>query len=139
MEINVAQALKVPGKNFPLDASEDFAPLDLSFCAAHFAGPVSLTGHYYAVGESILLNVRLEAAIRIPCDRCLEPFVLCIDEQMRDEFVRTADDAHPDHYPYAGQIVVLDAAIIDCVRLAVPLRNLCRADCPGLRHETNNV
>lgn len=95
-------------------------------------------------GHDVVVSGKLEAELKVPCARCLEPFVLPIVSDLRvlyvpGEKVRQPDD--PEHevtpeeadtLPFDGETVVLDDLVRDELLLEIPMIPLCSEGCPGM-------
>ena len=90
------------------------------------------------------LRVRLDANLRGPCFRCLEPaqVEIAVDAREVDQPDATYEDrdegptgaGQEAGCPYvdAGSVLDLNSWARDALILALPERILCSADCPGL-------
>jgi len=98
-------------------------------------------------GHDVVVHGTLDAGLRVPCARCLEPFTLPIhadlsvlfvpasklkaEEPGEDgEYELSADDA--DAFPFDGETVVLDDLVRDELVLEIPMIPLCSEACPGM-------
>jgi uncharacterized protein len=97
-------------------------------------------------GTDVVVHGTLQAALTVPCARCLEPVVVEIDEPVSllvvtkaatssknpasDEDQLLAGEA--DTLPYDGETVVLDDFVRDELILQTPNFPLCSEDCPGM-------
>jgi uncharacterized protein len=101
-------------------------------------------------GADVVVHGTIDAPLRVPCARCLEPFDIDVQadvsvlyvpgEKVKDpggaekdgEVEYTLDDAEADTLPYDGETVVLDDLVRDELLLGVPMIPLCSDDCPGM-------
>jgi uncharacterized protein len=98
-------------------------------------------------GPDVVVHGTLDATLRVPCARCLEPFdtdvhsdisVLYVPgSKLKDagpdgEVEYTLEDAEADTLPYDGETVVLDDLVRDELLLGVPMIPLCSEGCPGM-------
>lgn len=98
-------------------------------------------------GSDVVVHGTLDATLRVPCARCLEPFDTVIHSdisvlyvpgsKMKDagpdgEVEYTLEDAEADTLPYDGETVVLDDLVRDELLLGVPMIPLCSEGCPGM-------
>jgi uncharacterized protein len=96
-------------------------------------------------GTDVVVHGTLEAALTVPCARCLEPVRFDVREpvsvlyapraavtgrESADEREITAAEA--DTLPYDGETVVLDDMVRDELILQTPSFPLCSEDCPGI-------
>lgn len=101
--------------------------------------PVLGTGKLLKSGRRFLLNLTYSGLVKLPCDRCLEPF----DYEYAGEFTRTLENGEAENevkeneegeeiWMFEGDSVDLDPIVADDILLNLPLRMICRTDCAGL-------
>ena len=87
-----------------------------------------------AVMEGVLVSGRARATVTGECVRCLDPIVSTVDADICELYAypghATADD--DDVGRLQGDLLDLEPQLRDAVVLALPLRPICRDDCPGL-------
>jgi uncharacterized protein len=98
-------------------------------------------------GTDVVVHGTLDAVVKVPCARCLEPFETDIHSdisvlyvpgsKMKDsgpggEVEYTLEDAEADTLPYDGETVVLDDLVRDELLLGIPMIPLCSEACPGM-------
>ncbi len=95
-------------------------------------------------GHDVVVNGTLDAELKVPCARCLEPFTLPIHSDVAvlfaqahkvkdpesDEYEFSAEEA--DTLPFDGETVVLDDLVRDELLLEIPMIPLCSETCPGM-------
>lgn len=95
-------------------------------------------------GHDVVVNGKLDAELKVPCARCLEPFALPIHTDVRvlyspahkvkdpetDEYEFSEEEA--DTLPFDGETVVLDDLVRDELLLEIPMIPLCSETCPGM-------
>lgn len=98
-------------------------------------------------GSDVVVHGTLDAELRVPCARCLEPFDLPLHADLsvlyvpagalrggasgeNEEYEFTSEEA--DTLPYDGETVVLDDLVRDELLLEVPMIPLCSEACPGM-------
>lgn len=95
-------------------------------------------------GHDVVVNGKLEAALTVPCARCLEPFALPVKTDIavlyapapklktpdKEEYEFGAEEA--DTLPFDGDTVVLDELVKDELLLEIPMIPLCSEACPGM-------
>ena len=112
----------------------------------HFTRPVHVNIHATLAGETVLIDGRILAWVRIPCSRCLEPFDLMIetdfsatavpeipanlDPDGADDIELSADEI--ETILYRGNSIDLHDEIAQQVIMALPFKPLCRDSCKGL-------
>jgi uncharacterized protein len=98
-------------------------------------------------GPDTVVHGSLDASLKVPCARCLEPVDIDVhsdlaviyvpgskmkDAEDNGKIEYTLEDAEADTLPYDGETVVLDDLVRDEVLLGVPMIPLCSDDCPGM-------
>ena len=98
-------------------------------------------------GPDVVVHGSLDATVRVPCARCLEPVDVDVHSDLSVIYVPgskvkdaedsgkveyTLEDAEADTLPFDGETVVLDDLVRDEVLLGVPMIPLCSDDCPGM-------
>jgi uncharacterized protein len=141
LEINVAQMLKGSigtDKTVPVDGCVDIT----GFGEAPVQGKLKLT----RTNRSILVQGSLNTTVRVTCARCLEevdcPLVLNIEEEY---FPMTdVNSGVPLPEPEESGAFIIDEHLIldlaEAVRqyalMAIPMKPLCRPECPGISINT---
>ena len=92
--------------------------------------------------DSIKLRGHLQGALQVACSRCLQDFVLELDEIIDFTLVRSlsADapyeiDLQPEDLDtefFDGVTIDVDLIVAEQIFLALPQKPLCRAQCVGL-------
>jgi uncharacterized protein len=93
--------------------------------------------------RGILVTGQLRASVRLTCSRCLSQFEHPVTLRLEEEFFPTIDILTgaavgvPDDDPGSftvdeNNVIDLSEAIRQYALMAVPMKPLCRKDCPGL-------
>lgn len=131
MVINVSQILQEPiGSTRVVDVSDD-EEIDAS-------GEVELIH----TDGSILVRGRLSTEVETTCSRCASPFDCRVVFDIEEEFLPSVDvvSGLPLPAPEDDETFVIDEnhvldlreAVRQYALLSLPIKRLCRADCPGL-------
>ena len=133
MRIRVANAIRQTGDTFPFEQAEQFAPQNYGERAVSFSEPVSVSGTYVYDGKAFTVSGKAEASINTDCARCTKPFAERVAFSFSERFVKGEDEASDDEtYPYSGDELLLDKAVLDNLFLEIPIASVCREDCKGL-------
>jgi uncharacterized protein len=95
--------------------------------------------------DSVHLRGSLSARLRLQCGRCLEPFILPVEQELdlfylrrqrkdageEEDEVELSDRDMVVAY-YDGDVLDLGEMVREQFFLALPLKRLCREDCRGL-------
>ena len=133
MRIRVANAIRQRGEPFAFEQAELFEPQEYGERTVEFQDPVSVSGTYVYDGKAFTVSARAEASLKAVCARCTRPFTERISFSFSERFVKDeSDSAEDETYPYSGDELVLDKAVLDNLFLELPIAGVCREDCKGL-------
>jgi uncharacterized protein len=106
------------------------------------ARPLKVDLELIPEADSIKLRGRLQGAIRIACSRCLQDFVLELDETISLTLLRPLSvdapheiDLRPEDLDtefFDGVTIDIDFIVAEQIFLALPQKPLCQPDCQGL-------
>ena len=133
MRISVANAIRQTGDLFSFEAAELFDDQVYGERTITFSEPVSVSGTYVYDGKAFTVNGKATAFVNTVCARCTKPFAERIEFSFSERFVKGTDEASDDEtYPYLGDMLLLDKAVLDNLFLELPIASNCREDCKGL-------
>ena len=138
MRIEV-EHLTAGGKPF----EQTYAPGELALEDeyATLAAGVRAWGRASRKGEEVNVSGSLQTSVELRCDRCLGPVPVPVNVDFVANFVRAGDltaeakelhDADLEVSVYDGDSLDVDELVREQILLALPARQLCRADCRGL-------
>lgn len=132
MKLDVLQALRNPGTEYAFSAEQAMSPQDVSGSEVTF-DPVRLTGVLVA-GEdgSVTVDGRLSTVAHAPCAKCLSPAISPVEGDFRETFIHGGDPEDDESFAYDGSTIDLDKLTLFYVMFNLPMRFLCKEDCPGL-------
>jgi len=133
--VNVASLLKEP-----VGSSQSY---DIKgILGDEIEGSIEGTAKMIRITRGILVQCELSAEVKLICSRCLEAFLCPISFTAEDEFVPVADVSDDSALPSPEQLepfTIDDRNILDLgelirqyVLLNLPMKPLCRPDCPGI-------
>lgn len=106
------------------------------------ARPVNVDLELVPEADRIKLRGHLQGEVQIPCSRCLQDFVLNLDEPIDFTLLRPlpADapeeiDLRPEDLDtefFDGVTIDVDLIVTEQIFLALPQKPLCEPDCQGL-------
>jgi uncharacterized protein len=133
--INVAQLLKEP-----VGSSQSY---DISgVIGEEVEGSVEGRAKLTRINQGVLVQCKLTAEVRLICSRCLNTFLLPVSFTAEEEFVPVSDvpdDLVPSSLEQSEEFTIDDKHILDLSELIrqytllnLPMKPLCRPDCPGI-------
>lgn len=131
MKVSVREASKQYGVAFPFTLRETAEPISYGGRELVFAGPVEVNGTVTGDGKAFTLKGEGQVVFSTECDRCLEQFEKAFSFSFEERFVREGAEEE-DAYPYLGDELDIEQAVLDNMLLSMPMINLCREDCRGL-------
>ena len=132
MKLDVSVALKNPGQAYPFQGEQTIAPVDVYGEEVSF-DPAVVEGAYTAMEDgSVTVEGRLTTVAHAPCANCLEPASADIQAAFRETFLRDGDPEDDEIFVYGGSAVGFEKLAMSTAVLALPMRFLCKEDCPGL-------
>ena len=127
----------------PIEFEDSIPPGKIDFGADVVqAEPLAFRGSVELLASAIRLRGLLRTAVKVTCARCLEPSRRDIEKEFdlfynpiatiaKEEVVSVSNDELEIGF-YHGDGLLLEDAIKEQVLLALPMKNICREDCPGL-------
>ena len=113
------------------------APADLGIDVLGVAqgSDIDLTLRLESVMDGVLVTGTARAAVAGECVRCLDPLERELEAELQELFAypeveQAGDD--DELFRLDGVLLDLEPVLRDAVVLALPLKPLCRDDCPGL-------
>ena len=132
MVVDVTRISKQPGAGMEFHFCQDFGSFASADDQLSFEGPISVDGTVMNIGEGIYeVQAKVDCTWVSECARCLEPVSVPMAVELKERFVRGADEGD-DAYPFSNDSLVLDAFVRDGILLDLPTQVFCRADCKGL-------
>jgi uncharacterized protein len=133
MRVRVANAIRQTGEAFSFEAKELFPAQVLGERTVSFAEPITVSGTYVYDGKAFTVSGAASALVNTECARCTKPYAERIAFSFSERFVKGEDEASDDEtYPYTGDELLLDKALLDNLFLELPIAGVCREDCKGL-------
>jgi uncharacterized protein len=110
---------------------ETFEPMTVGGEPVAFDGPVEVSGKAERVRGGVLLSGEVRAPVRLRCGRCLDLFPTLLRPELDLMLAPPGAEGAEDSLPYA-ETLDLTPAVEEAIVLDLPVRPLCRPDCPGL-------
>jgi uncharacterized protein len=111
--------------------------------AVPLEGPIVAEFEIQRLGNEIQVEGTVRATVRLQCSRCLEPFSYAVAGEVASTFAPPAKVVEGDHQHELAQDELeveplvqggadLRGIIAEQIHLNLPLKPLCREDCPGI-------
>jgi uncharacterized protein len=134
--INVAQLLKEP-----IGSSQSY---DISgVIDEEVEGSIEGKAKMIHINRGLLVQCKLTAEVKLICSRCLDTFLCPISFTAEEEFLRISDvsDDFALTLPEQSEEFTIDSKnmldltelIRQYILLNLPMKPLCRSDCPGIK------
>jgi uncharacterized protein len=139
--INVTQLLKEPvGSSQSHDIS--------GIIGEEVEGFVEGKAKVIHISQGVLVQCKLNAEVKLICSRCLDAFLCPISFTAEEEFLPMSDgsgDLAPSSPEQSEEFTIDSKNILDLgelirqyVLLNLPMKPLCRPDCPGMKEANSN-
>jgi uncharacterized protein len=139
---NVTQLLKEPvGTSQSCDIS--------GVLGDEIEGSVEGTAKMIRITRGVLVRCEVSAQVKLVCGRCLDVFLCPIRFSAEEQFVPISDGSDDLAISSSGQSeeftiddknrIDLGELIRQYVLLNLPMKPLCRPDCPGIKEENSNA
>jgi len=139
MKLDVAEALAHPGQEYRFSGSQAIADQEIGGDIVHL-DEVAVEGRLMADDEGqISVQGRLRTMAHAPCANCLEMAQAPVENSFDEVFIRNGDPEDDEIFAYEGHEIDLDRLVMSYAVMALPIRFLCREDCPGLAYEDPDV
>ena len=101
------------------------------------------------ISQGVFVQCKLNTEVRLVCSRCLDTFLWPMSFTAEEEFrpiSDVSDDSAPSSPEQSGEFTIDDKNTLDLgelirqyVLLNLPMKPLCRPDCPGMKEESSNA
>jgi uncharacterized protein len=140
--INVTQLLKEPVGS---SQSHDISGTIGEEVEGFVEGKVKLIH----TSQGVLVQCKLNAEVKLICSRCLDTFLCPISFTVEEEFLPISDvsgDSTTSSPEQPEEFTIDDKNILDLselirqyILLNLPMKPLCRLDCPGMKEANSNA
>ena len=139
MKLDVSDALAHPGQEYPFSGSQAIADQEISGDLVRL-DDCAVSGSFLSDEEgNISVRGRLTTVAHAPCANCLEDAQAEIENEFDEVFRRNGDPEDDEIFAYEGHEVLLDKLVMSYAVMALPIRFLCREDCPGFEYRDPDV
>ena len=134
MELDVSTALSHPGQEYAFSGTQAIADQEIYGTIVRI-DDCETEGTFMADDQG---NIRVEGKLRTsayaPCAKCLNEASAIVENEFQEDFIRNGDQEDDEIFAYEGHVVSLDKLLMSYAVMALPIRFLCREDCPGLAY-----
>ena len=135
MELDVSSALSHPGQEFPFSGTQAIADQEIYGTIVRIDDCL-IEGTLMADDEgNINVKGRLVTRAHAPCANCLKDATAEIENDFTEDFVRNGDPEDDEIFSYEGHLLSLEKLVMSYTVMALPIRFLCREDCPGFEYK----
>ena len=132
MNLNVLKAVREPGRNIPFEAVQVIPPMEIRGDAVTFDDAV-IKGTMMAGSDgNVTLEGMLTTTAHTCCAKCLGAADAAVQTEFREVFYRDGDPNDPEIFVYQGSEIDLELLASTTALLELPIKILCRPDCPGI-------
>ena len=133
MILELKTVFEQPGEELPFDYGMDLSGYEL-YGVYPFVTPVSVKGRAYNAAGVVALAYTASFRLRVPCDRCLEPFERDYSYSFEEILVLEESEEHDEYIAAPGARLDLDELCLSDLLLSLPYKQLCGLgeDCKGL-------
>ena len=134
MELDVSTALSHPGQIFPFSGLQAIADQEIYTTIVHL-DDCHVEGNYMADDEgNISVKGKLITVAHAPCANCLQDASAKVENEFDEVFIRNGDQEDDEIFAYEGHLVSMSKLVMSYAVMALPIRFLCREDCPGFEY-----
>ena len=139
MKLNVTEALSHPGQEYVFSGLQAIADQEIGGQTVRI-DDCQVSGVYMADEDgNISVKGQLETIAHAPCANCLADAQAKGGNEFDETFLRGGDPEDDEIFAYDGHEVDLDKLVMSYAVMALPIRFLCREDCPGFEYRDPDV
>ena len=134
MKLDVSDALSHPGQEYRFSGTQAIADQEISGDIVRLDD--CLTEGCFMADEdgNIAVKGKLRTVAHAPCANCLAEAQAEVENDFDEVFQRNGDPEDDEIFAYEGHEVFLDKLVMSYAVMALPIRFLCREDCPGFEY-----
>ena len=134
MKLDVSDALSHPGQEYRFSGPQAIADQEIGGDTVRI--DECLTEGIFLSDEDGNITVRgkLRTIAHAPCANCLEEASAEIENEFDETFHRNGNMDDDEIFAYEGHEISLDKLVMSYAVMALPIRFLCREDCPGFEY-----
>jgi uncharacterized protein len=134
MKLDVSDALSHPGQEYRFSGTKAIADQEISGDRVRL-DDCETEGAFMADEDgNIAVRGKLRTVAHARCANCLAEEQSEIENEFDEVFQRNGDPEDDEIFAYEGHEVSLDKLVMSYAVMALPIRFLCREDCPGFEY-----
>ncbi len=134
MKLDVSDALAHPGQEYRFSGTQAIADQEITGDTVRL-DDAQVEGCFMADEDgNIAVKGKLRTVAHAPCANCLEEAQAEVENDYDEVFQRNGDPEDDEIFAYEGHEVSLDKLVMSYAVMALPIRFLCREDCPGFEY-----
>ena len=134
MKLDVSDALAHPGQEYLFSGSQAIADQEIGGDTVRI-DDCAVEGEFLSDEDgNISVRGKLRTIAHAPCANCLEDASAEIENEFDEVFQRGGDPEDNEIFSYEGHEIPLDKLVMSYAVMALPIRFLCREDCPGFEY-----
>ena len=135
MKLDVSVALAHPGQEYSFSGLQAIADQEIYSTLVRI-DDCRVEGTYMADDAgNISVKGRLSTIAHAPCAKCLAEASAKVENEFDEEFIRDGNQEDDEIFAYEGHLVSLSKLVMSYAVMALPIRFLCREDCPGFEYD----
>ena len=139
MKLDVSDALAHPGQEFFFSGSQAIADQEISGDIVRIDDG-TVEGNFMSDEDgNISVRGKLKTIAHAHCANCLENASAEIENEFDEVFRRGGDPENDEIFAYEGHEIPMDKLVMSYAVMALPIRFLCREDCPGFEYRDPDV
>jgi len=139
MKLDVSDALAHPGREYHFSGSQAIADQEVSGDIVRI-DDCAVEGTFMSDEDgNISVRGKLRTIAHAPCANCLEDASADIENEFDEVFRRGGDPEDIEIFAYEGHEIPMDRLVMSYAVMALPIRFLCREDCPGFEYRDPDV
>ena len=134
MKLDVSNALSHPGQEYLFSGLQAIADQEISGDTVRI-DDCAVEGVFLSDEDgNISVRGKLKTIAHAHCANCLEDAQAEVENEFDEVFHRNGDQEDNEIFAYEGHEILLDKLVMSYAVMALPIRFLCREDCPGFEY-----
>jgi len=121
---------------------EESLEIPLAIDGINFEGDTKAVLKFQKFGDRVLIDGLAKAKVSLVCSRCLKDFSCPVEPTFRVEYAPSGEANREEEQElksdemetgfYKGDEIDIDELLREQILLAIPMKPLCKTNCPGL-------